>query len=201
MKLFSDKDDLNAYLESSEIIDFHKPDIAILAKKLALGIKDEISLAKKVYEFVRDEISHSIDIDGEVVTCKASEVLAEGHGICYAKSHLLAAILRNLGIPTGFCYQRLIFDDETRPWPVLHGLNAIYIRKLQKWIRIDARGNKEGVQAEFSIESEKLAFIARKEFGEEDLPYIFSEPNAKAVSALRKSNSVSELVNNLPNEL
>jgi len=41
----------------------------------------------------------------DVVTCSASEVLREGTGICFAKSHLLAALLRAVGIPAGLCYQ------------------------------------------------------------------------------------------------
>ena len=59
------------------------------------------------------------------------------------KAYLLAAILRNLGIPTGFCYQKLILDVEEKPWLVIHGLNAIYLKSVSKWIRVDARGNKE----------------------------------------------------------
>ncbi|WP_338430147.1 transglutaminase domain-containing protein [Synechococcus elongatus] len=31
-------------------------------------------------------------------------------GYCYAKSHLLVALLRACSIPAGFCYQRLSFD-------------------------------------------------------------------------------------------
>jgi len=36
------------------------------------------------------------------VTCKASDVLIYGTGYCYAKSHLLAALLRANAIPAGF---------------------------------------------------------------------------------------------------
>ncbi len=54
------------------------------------------------------QIGCSADINGKVVTCKASEVLRYKEGICNAKAHLLATILRANGIPSGFCYQRLI---------------------------------------------------------------------------------------------
>ena len=64
------------------------------------------------YEYVRDNNSLSADINEDVLTCTASEVLEVGHGICFAKSHLLAALLRAKSIPTGFCYQKLILDDE-----------------------------------------------------------------------------------------
>ena len=81
------------------------------------------------YEYVRDMISHSADISADTVTCSASEVLKAGHGICFAKSHLLAAILRSKSVPAGFCYQKLILDDETAPVLIYHGLNGVYLRE------------------------------------------------------------------------
>lgn len=63
------------------------------------------------YEFVRDAISHSGDVAGRAVTCAASDVLQAREGLCYAKSHLLAALLRSNGIPAGFCYQALRSSD------------------------------------------------------------------------------------------
>ncbi|HBK53011.1 MAG TPA: ABC transporter ATP-binding protein, partial [Syntrophomonas wolfei] len=113
---------------------------------------------RSCYEWVRDNIYHSFDIDGTTVTCTASEVLQHKEGICYAKSHLLAAILRYLGIPAGFCYQKLVLDDSDMSRLVIHGLNAIYIKSLNRWIRVDARGNNEEVHAEFSTEKECIAF-------------------------------------------
>lgn len=47
------------------------------------------------------------------VTCSASDVLQHRSGICYAKSNLLAALLRKEGIPTRFCYQRLILFEQS----------------------------------------------------------------------------------------
>jgi len=201
LNLVQDKKDMKAYLESSDIIDYEDLGICDLAKQLSMGIKDEVELAQKAYEFVRDKISHSLDIDGNTVTCKASEVLRHKEGICYAKAHLLAAVLRRLGIPTGFCYQTLILNDEQKPWLVIHGLNAIYFKKLDKWIRVDARGNKEGVNAEFSVEDDKLAFSVRKELGEREEPTVFSVPNKNVINALIKSRNVTELQHNLPSEL
>jgi len=121
-----------------------------------------------------------------VVTCSASEVIKHGQGICYAKSHLLAALLRCLGIPTGFCYQKLVLDDDSKPWLIIHALNAVYLKSLKKWIRLDARGNKEGVNAQFSTNSEMLAFPVRSELSEETSPIIFAEPNYKCVNALKQ---------------
>jgi transglutaminase-like putative cysteine protease len=194
------KDDLNEYLKPTEIIDFGTQEIIDCANSLAQGLNGEILIAKRVYEFVRDEIHHSFDIKGKVVTCKASDVLREGEGICYAKSHLLAALLRYLGIPAGFCYQKLVFSDEN-PRLVLHGLNAIYLKEIDRWIRVDARGNKEGVNAQFSLEKEILAFPVRSELGEADIRMVYADPNVNVVSVLERSKTLEELEKNLPTEL
>jgi len=75
------------------------------------------------------------NINEDIITCAASEVLKAGHGICFAKSHLLAALLRCKSIPTGFCYQKLILDDEVAPVLVYHGLNGVYMEYRTKvWV-------------------------------------------------------------------
>ena len=198
MKLVLEKEDLSEYLKLTEEIDYGHKRVKKVANLLSEGLLNEIEIAKNVYNYVRDLIAHSADINGNVVTCKASEVLEQKHGICYAKSHLLAAILRCLGIPTGFCYQHLILNDEEKPWIILHGLNAIYLKSLDKWVRVDARGNKQGVGAEFCIDSEKLAFQVREELGEQDNPVIYANPSENTVKALKESKSVAKLLENLP---
>ena len=67
----------------------------------------------------------------DVITCTASEVLKAGHGICFPKSHLLAALLRCKSVPAGFCYQKLILDDETAPILIYHGLNGVYVKEYK----------------------------------------------------------------------
>lgn len=190
MNLRVETQNLDDYLQQSEIIDYRSPAVVDLARTLAMGESGEINLAKKVFHYVRDEIDHSGDIGATAVTCSASQVLAERHGICCAKAHLLAAILRYLGIPTGFCYQWLVSDNDQNQL-VLHGLNAVYLKTVGKWIRLDARGNKPGVQAEFSIDTEKLAWPVRSELGEEDDPLIYIEPNPQVVQILQETKDRS----------
>ncbi|MCL1882922.1 MAG: transglutaminase-like domain-containing protein [Defluviitaleaceae bacterium] len=185
------------FLEASEIIDFDTSlEVAELSRQIAATSSDSTDFVKNAFEYVRDEISHSADIGGTVVTCKASEVLREKQGVCYAKSHLLAAILRCNNIPAGFCYQRLILDDDLHPELVLHGLNAVNLQ--EKWIRLDARGNKPGVNAQFSLEEEKLAFTVRPEKGEEDIPEIFATPDKNVILALTENKNFKDLWQNLP---
>ena len=105
---------IEEYLKEDDVVNYGNENIKRLADTLYQGTSDEVEYIKKAYEYVRDQISHSADIKEDAITCSASEVLEAGHGICFAKSHLLAALLRYKTIPTGFCYQKLILDDERR---------------------------------------------------------------------------------------
>ncbi len=96
---------MNKYLESTEYIDWKTPEVLTQAQQLSKGLSDPEDVARKCFEFVRDEIKHSWDYEMNPVTCKASDVLRYGTGFCYAKSHLLAALLRANSIPAGLCYQ------------------------------------------------------------------------------------------------
>lgn len=189
------------YLKEDNVIDYGNNAVTQLADRLFQQTDNEIEYIKTAYNFVRDNISHSADIKEDIITCSASEVLKAGHGICFAKSHLLAALLRCKSIPTGFCYQKLILDDETAQILIYHGLNGVYIDEYKKWIRLDARGNKEGVNAQFSLDKEQLAFPIRTEKGEEDGFIIYPNPDKKILERLKKYRTRSELWNDLPTEL
>lgn len=194
-------DNINEYLKRDNVIDYDSKNIIELSEILFKKANDELSFIKAAYEFVRDNISHSADINEDIITCTASEVLNAGHGICFAKSHLLAALLRSKSVPAGFCYQKLILDDETAPILIYHGLNGVYINEYKKWIRLDARGNKTGVNAQFSIETEQLAFPIREEMGESDSFVVYPNPDSKILEKLKKNKTRTELWADLPTEL
>lgn len=189
------------YLVHDTIIDFKNELITQLADKLFSQSNNEIEYIQFAYEYVRDHIAHSADINNDLLIYRASEVLKEGHGICFAKSHLLTALLRCRAIPTGFCYQKLILDDETNPVLIYHGLNGIFIKKLNKWIRLDARGNKNGINAQFSLEDEQLAFKVRPNLGEKDLLIVYPKPDEAVIKKLSLYKTRTELWNDLPNQL
>ena len=186
---------MKEYLLETEIIDFSKPRVNLLAQDLAKDCHTDEELAKRCFEYVRDEINHSGDHKDDITTCKASEVLEYKTGWCYAKSHLLAALLRANGIPTGFCYQRLSCSEYKKDIFCLHGLNAIYLKGFG-WYKVDPRGNKEGVNAQFNPPYETLAF----ELGEDefDLDKIYAEPLDVVVQVLQKCITYEEMLNNFP---
>lgn len=174
------------YLSESDQVNYSNPVIKEKINELFNCSQTEIEKTKIAFEFVRDEISHSWDIQSRRITSNASEVLIYKEGICYAKSHLLAALLRSQGIPTGFCYQRLMLFDIPEKGYCIHALNAVYLKSLHKWVRLDARGNKNEIDAQFSIEEEKLAFHIQEELDEKDYPIIYINPHPKTLAALKK---------------
>jgi transglutaminase-like putative cysteine protease len=183
------------FLAASRIIDYDHPAVYRKAVELAAGAVNEEAVADRCFLFVRDEIRHSADFLQNPVTLKASEVLEHRTGFCYAKSHLLAALLRANGIPAGLSYQRLTFDSIGRPF-ALHGLNAVCLPE-HGWYRIDARGNKPGIDARFTPPVERLAYVPR-EPGESDLPGIFTEPFPEVIEVLTRCRDYRDVLDNPP---
>lgn len=180
------------YLEETKYVDYSSPNVIELAKLLNDKSEDEISLIKNTFHYVRDETHHPWDIQDKRVTVSASDVLREGVGVCWAKSNLLAALLRANGIPSGFSYQRLTLGGTPDTGYCIHGLNTVYISSLEKWIRLDARGNTNQIHAEFSLTEEKLAFEATLE-GEIDYHDNHSAPDKKLMRILEENDNALEM--------
>lgn len=187
MKLIAQTNQLDDYVKPLHEADFHDPIIQALTQQLFANTDSDIDKIKAAFHYVRDDIAHSWDIQHATITCSASEVAAQKHGICYAKTNLLTALLRSQNIPTGFCYQRLMLFDTPEKGYCIHALNAVFIRSLNKWIRLDARGNKEGVNAQFSLTTEQLAFQVNQALGEIDYETIYAVPNAQTINVLKQS--------------
>ena len=186
---------MKKYLANTDAIDWQNPQVLGKAESLAKNCRTELEIAKKCFEFVRDEIKHSWDFKMNPVTWKASEVLQYATGYCYAKSHLLAALLRANGIPAGLCYQRLTITNDQPPF-CLHGLNAIFLPEFG-WYKVDARGNKVGVNAQFTPPLEQLAFEI-KTTGEWDFSDIYAEPLEEVLTVLKQSQDFQQVADNLP---
>jgi transglutaminase-like putative cysteine protease len=219
--------DLGRYLEDTITIDWQTPTVSDLARRLLAAAESPAAGIERMFRFVRDEITHTFDLDLAAgaaadadarsasgaadgfdskfvrrgISCRASEVLALGHGLCHAKSHLLAALLRFAGHPTGFCYVRLV-DDERPGRFVLHGFNAFYWAPTGSWIPVDARGNRREIASECRFEAPfSLAYVPDTERGETLLPWIFKRPGKRVIDALERAPSIETLRRNLPDGL
>lgn len=193
MEMICESDKLEDYLREGNEVNYSNSLIKEKVEELFNPTQTEVEKVKIAFEYVRDQIAHSWDIQGKRVTCNASDVLKYKEGICYAKSNLSAALLRTQGIPTGFCYQRLMLFDTPDKGYSIHALNAVYFKSLRKWIRLDARGNKEGIDAQFSINEERLAFTTQEKLDEKDYPIIYTSPNPKTVAVLEEHTDAIEM--------
>lgn len=193
MKLQFESENIEDYLrEIPPVIEFNTPLIRQKIKEIEANTSSQKERARIAFEIARDEISHSFDTNSDIITINAEDVLKRKEGICFAKSHLLATLLRGMNIPTGFCYQRVLRKGTVDSGYALHGLNAVYLEDTG-WFRIDPRGNKPGVDSQFSPETEKLAYPIREELGEKDYPNVFTKPLISVLDSMHESRDCHEL--------
>lgn len=184
--------DLTAYLAADKVIDHDHPLVRETAAKLRAAAPELHDYAKAAFEFVRDSIPHSDDSGDLRVTWRASDVLKSRTGICYAKSHALVALLRAEGIPAGLCYQVL---------GVVHGLVAVRLPGHDRWARQDPRGNKPGVDAQFSLGEERLAWAPDPAEGEFDYPTVYAATPPAVLECLQQATDRPHLWRLLPTQL
>lgn len=186
---------MREFLESTTYIDWKSDAIIQMASQLAKNKATEEDLVKSCFEFVRDEIRHSLDYKLNPVTCKASDVLRERTGFCFAKSHLLAALLRANNIPTALVYQKIAFGESKASF-YLHGLNSVFLSNFG-WYRLDPRGLKEGLNSSFVPPKEVLPFAPSYE-GEAIFEKLWSEPSSGITALLESCESYLSVIENLP---
>ncbi|MDO5558985.1 MAG: transglutaminase-like domain-containing protein [Oscillospiraceae bacterium] len=188
--------DLEKFLEESFYVDYENENIISKAEELFSQQMNAVQKAKAAYEFVRDEIPHSFDKQPAAVTARASDVLRYKTGICHAKSNLLAALLRSQGIPAGFCFEHITLVNDDSMGYCLHCYNAVYLDS--RWIRLDARGNKEGINAQFSVDKPVLAYIPRPQYDEYFIKGIFSCPDTGTMKMLENAKTLEDIMENIP---
>jgi transglutaminase-like putative cysteine protease len=189
MPLIQEVPELSAYLGADEAIDHEHPLVRETVARLPPASVDAYTYAEAAFVFVRDTIPHSMDSGDLRVTWRASDVLEQRTGICYAKAHALVALLRARGIPAALCYQGL---------GVVHGLVAVRLPGEERWARQDPRGNKPGVDAQFSLGVERLAFTLRPECSEVDYPVLYAAPHPTVLTVLKAARDRPHLDRTLP---
>ena len=188
--------DFAVFLQEHEYIDFSSPLIIEKAKQLFNQINTDVEKAKIAFEYVRDEIPHSFDIEAKIITAKASDVLKYQTGICHAKANLLAALLRTQWIPTGMCFQHITLADDDSLGYCVHCFNAIYVDN--HWIKVDARGNTNGKNARFSLDKPILAFPNRQNYNEFFWPGIYANPHKDTMKMLDNATCIQDILDNIP---
>ncbi len=206
---------INDYLGFSDIIDYKNPAIIDLAndiKKKAedynkkLSFKDiateknslEISIINISLEFIRNNIIASHNAEDLTVksSLKASEVLINKRAFCFGRATLLAAILRYLDIPCGFCDQLLLLDDNSDK-KIIHTMNVVYLKNSHKILKIDATNNKDIKQLPFDGINDNIAYIADEKLGEVNQISIYGDPHQQIIDLYENSKNDGEITANL----
>jgi transglutaminase-like putative cysteine protease len=156
--------------------------------------------AEQLFTWVRDRVAHSSDANRTEVPCSASEVVQQLHGLCFAKSHLLVALLRASCIPSGLGYQKLRRDGPDSKF-VLHGFVYFLDDKSQRFVPVDPRGNNARVSTSFSINAPALAFQSKAAWGEQTYDTVFAHPLEAVVEVLTSSVTLEEALRRLPGEV
>lgn len=192
---------LSDYLAETPQVDYSAPRVRKKTVELFAACSSEPEIIRAAFVFVRDSIRHSFDSGGGHVPRKASEVLRYGEGVSYAKTLLLAALLRGVNIPAGFCYQKLAFTDNPADGLFLYALNAVFMTAPGAWTRLDARGGVRGRNAEFYVDDpcrEQVVMTVRPELGEEEYPLILARPLPVTMTVLEKYQDCAALKAHLP---
>lgn len=194
-------DEIGRYLEDTITIDWQTPSVMAKARELLEGLAEPEARIERLFCFVRDEIADSEDTPTEEQTCRSSEVLEKGTGLDYAKSHLLAGLLRYSGFPTGFCYVRLA--DGARPDRfALYGFNAVYWAPERRWLFLDARGGLSEHTSVFRLEPPwSLSRMPDAERGEGFLPFIYKRPAKRILDLLERAPNLATVLRNRPDAI
>ena len=104
----------------------------------------------------------------------------------------MSALYRGLGIPVGFCCQRVMRRGTPESGDALPGRNAAFFPSAG-WVRLDPRGDKPGVHSDFSLSAERLAYTLDAGLGEIDYPYVFVEPLESVVESMHASGTCEAL--------
>lgn len=202
MQLIIESQNIQNYLtEIQPIIHFSSPYMMKRIEQIKQEGKTDFERAKIAFEIARDEVKHSFDTKNPIVTISAEDALINQEGICFAKAHTFATLARGLGIPTGFCYQRVLRKPmDIKSGFALHGLNAVYLKEYG-WFRVDPRGNKPGIDSQFTGDHEQLAYTIHPNLGEVDYPTVFMHPLDTVIQSMEESKTSQELFFNRPEEI
>ncbi len=196
--LVPDHPERSRYLEDTIVIDWQTPKVFEKARALGAHAAGEFQRIRAAFIFVRDEVDDSLLGGDDVLTCNASHVLREGTGLSYAKSHLLAALLRARGTPAGFGYQRLC-DAETRSGFALHGFVGAWLGEGEEWVALDPCAESVELADDFLARPPLFARVPDAE--ESTFPSLFARPLKHVLDLLDRGDSLARVRRYLPDAI
>lgn len=201
MRFVPELDNLARYLEDTAVVDWMTPPVEEKARMLTESCGNDRERVERLFAFVRDEIGRSEHGTTVVLTCRASEVLREGEGLCHARCHLLVALLRARGIPAGFGYQRLRRRPPEAGF-VLHGFVGVHLGEAGsgRWIALDPHGDRALTPPRLDLEAPRFATAPDPEAGEAIREVIRPRPHETVVDVLSRAESLEQARRALPGD-
>ncbi|WP_417595069.1 transglutaminase-like domain-containing protein [Oceanospirillum sp.] len=135
---------MNPFLRSTQIVNWDHPEVLALASYLSKQSEAPQVFIAKTFDWVCDHIEDTEVCQKAADILRASDVLVQKRGCCFAKSHLLAALLRANGISAGFAYQA-VENERGKPSYRLHGLNTVYLPR-SGWCDLDTMGHWQNIE-------------------------------------------------------
>ncbi|WP_252180099.1 DUF3857 domain-containing protein [Endozoicomonas sp. 4G] len=127
------------YYKSSLDRQTDNDEIRKLASEVTQGVKDSREEAVLIYNWVAQNInylSHSFNLEDELVPHPVEEILRHGYGDCKDQVLLLQTLLKARGIESTPAL--VSWDDSYRDWPVATSMQfnhaLLYIPELMTWL-------------------------------------------------------------------
>ncbi|WP_042478932.1 transglutaminase-like domain-containing protein [Bacillus ndiopicus] len=148
---------MNKYLQETLMLNFSHSSIQRLIKEKQWANDDDFQKIRKIYNFVRDDITFGYNTDD---TISASEVLNDGYGQCNTKGTLFMALLRAVGIP---CRIHGFTIDKKLQKGAMTGL--VYKLAPQSivhsWVEVQYNGHWYNIEG-FILDSKYLKKLQKK---------------------------------------
>ena len=185
------------YLVESAYVNYNNPNVQREISSLLTNCKSSTEYLTKAFLFVRDHISHSVDkAEKTIISRSASDALKNKHGLCFAKAHLLCALLRAVKIPCALSYQTIISPSIR----FIHGLCAYLDTNTHSWVHIDPVNKNDKFEA-FKAGHEWLYYRPSKKLTIINHPELYTDTHPAIKHYLEKHSTLSDALEELPESL
>ncbi len=130
-------ENIQTYLEETEMVDFSDKEIKKTATELAEGETNALVVAVKIADWVQNNIEYNLTTLTAGAAQSASWTLENKYGVCDEMTNLYIALLRAVGIPARFSVGISYTNSElfSNPWTP-HGWAEVYFPEYG-WVPFD----------------------------------------------------------------
>ncbi len=125
---------MNQWLSPAPGITPYDPRVVAIAQRLKAGARDRIELARRLFEFVRDQIAYSVQVPFWAIEhYTPAATLSRGAGYCVQKAALLCSLARAVLIPARLGFADIINHQLPEYMLAVTGGKEIYYHCFVEW--------------------------------------------------------------------